>query len=65
MNHCQSLFVVSYRGFTKQIGTQVYLSCSNCLYTSVDALELNVDTDAEMTLFKVEINRQLSIGDII
>ena len=45
--------------------TQVYLSCSNCLYASVDPLELNVDIDAEMALFKVEINRQLSTGELL
>lgn len=56
-------FILAYRGFTKQIGTQVYLSCSNCLYASVDPLELNVDIDAGMALFRREVNMRLSTGE--
>lgn len=57
--------VVTYRGFNKTLGMLVYLSCSNCLYESTEPLATTVDIDAEMVLFKVEINRQLSIGEMI
>lgn len=56
---------LSYRGFERKIGTQVYLACSNCLYEATEPLESNVDVDVEMIIFKREINRQLSIGEII
>lgn len=56
---------IVYRGFSKQIGTQLYLSCSNCLYASTDPLELNVDIDAEIVTFRRDVNRQLSAGEII
>lgn len=55
-------FVITYRGFSKTLGVLVYLSCSNCLYESTEPLKANVDIDAEMILFKREINRQLSVG---
>ncbi len=55
-------FVITYRGFSKTLGVLVYLSCSNCLYEATEPLETTVDIDAEITLFKREINRQLSIG---
>lgn len=58
-------FILAYRGFTKQIGTQVCLGCTNCLYEATDPSELNVDIDAEIILFQREVNRQLSIGEII
>lgn len=57
--------ILSYRGFERKIGTQVYLACSNCLYEATEPLESTVDIDAEMMVFKIEINRQLSIGELI
>lgn len=57
--------VVSYRGFSKTMGTSVFLSCSNCLYASTEPLNSVVDIDFELSKFKKEINRKLSIGDLI
>ena len=57
--------VITYRGFSRTLGTQLYLSCTNCLYEATEPLESNVDTDAEMSLFKIEINRKLSTGKIV
>ena len=55
--------ILSYRGFERCVDTQLYLACSNCLYEATEPLESNVDIDAEIMVFKREINRQLSIGD--
>lgn len=57
--------ILSYRGFEKQICTQLYLSCSNCIYEATEPLESTVDIDAEMMVFKIEINRQFSTGEVI
>lgn len=57
--------ILSYRGFERCVATLAYLSCSNCLYEATEPLESTVDVDAEMIVFKREINRQLSIGEII
>jgi hypothetical protein len=56
-------FVLSYRGFTKQVGVEVFLSCSNCLYESIEPVQHNIDIDVELIKFKREINKQLSTGD--
>lgn len=56
---------IVYRGFSKQIGTRLCLGCTNCLYEATDPLELNVDIDAEIILFQREVNRQLSIGELL
>lgn len=63
---CKSLprpHVLSYRGFTKQIGTEILLECSSCLYEDLDSVESIVDVDAEMIIFKREINKKLAIGE--
>lgn len=55
--------ILSYRGFARCVVTQLYLSCSNCLYEATDHVESNVDIDAEMISFQREINIRLSTGD--
>ena len=70
-NHCNDGFLcelitkpllLAYRGFTKHIATEVFMSCSNCSYVSTEPVGA---VDADMVIFKREINRQLSIGEII
>ena len=55
--------ILSYRGFERCVATQLYLSCSNCLYEATEPVESTVDIEAEIISFKREINRKLSIGD--
>lgn len=55
--------VLSYRGFSKIVATQLFLGCSNCLYEDIEPSGDIVDIDSEMVVFKREINRKLSIGD--
>jgi len=57
--------VLSYRGFSKQVGMLVFNECSNCLYESTEPVESTIDIDAELVNFKREINKQLSVGEII
>ena len=57
--------LLAYRGFTKHVATEVFMSCSNCSYEDVEPLEAIVDVDAELAIFKREINRQLSTGEIL
>ena len=56
--------VLSYRGFDKQVATQLFLSCSNCEYAESEPTEGIVDIDYEVEIFKREINRKLSVGDV-
>ena len=55
--------VLTYRSFTKSVGTQLAIQCSNCSY---ERLEPNaaIDIDAEWSIFKREINRKLSVEEI-
>lgn len=71
-NQCRSGFlcepflkplVLRYRGFYKDVGSVEYLSCSNCLYVNLEAPVDNIDYDAEMEVFKREINYRLSMGE--
>jgi len=55
--------VLSYRGFEKRVGTFTLSECSNGCMTSTESLNSIVDMDAEINLFKREINAKLSIGD--
>lgn len=55
--------VLSYRRFEKVVGTFTLAECSNGCTASTDSLNSIVDMDAEMNLFKREINARLSIGD--
>jgi len=55
--------VLTYRGFKKQIGTQIYLSCSNCLYVSTEPSDGALDMQEEMIAFKREVNMKLSVGE--
>jgi len=57
--------VLNYRGFFKEIGVLVCHEGSNCLFESTEPLKPSFDIDAEMAVFKREINRQLSTGDIL
>lgn len=56
-------FVLSYRGFKKEAGSEVYLECSLCPYESLEPLNSTVDVDYEMVKFKREVNMRLSEGD--
>jgi len=56
--------VLTYRSFKKVIGTSTSLDCSSCLYESTGALNSSVDVDAEMLLFKREVNSKLSGGEL-
>jgi len=45
--------------------SKYYPEYSNCLFESTEPLKPSFDIDAEMAVFKREINRQLSTGDIL
>lgn len=53
---------ISYRGFSKEVATLTYLSCSSCSYESTEPVEA-IDMDGLMNDFKREVNRQLSLGE--
>ena len=55
---------MSYRGFSEEVATLTYLSCSSCSYESTEPVEA-IDMDAAMVEFKIEINRQLSLGELL
>ena len=57
--------VLTYRSFKKVVGSATTLGCSSCSYEDTDSLEANVDMDQQMSLFKREINTQLSGGDCV
>ena len=64
---CHSLpeaLTVNYRGFSKQVATQVLLECQDGCTTSREPLNSIVDMDAELSKFKVEINRRFSGGEL-
>jgi len=55
--------VLKYRGFSKQVATQEFLECSNCLYGGAEPIS-SVDVDAETAKFRREVNTKLSVGEI-
>lgn len=64
---CESFpvpFVLSYRGFTRVVGTQVYIECSSGCNNSTEPAKSIITSgeslDVELSRFKYEINRKLS-----
>lgn len=57
-------FVLSYRGFTKVVGSQLYIECSSGCNSSTEPTKSIITSgeslDVEMSKFKYEINRKLS-----
>lgn len=56
--------VLSYRGFNKEIASQLLLECSYCSYEHTEPLK-GIDIDEQWAVFKREINSRLSGGELI
>lgn len=54
--------VLSYRGFDKEIASQLVLECSYCSNELIEPCK-GIDIDHEWCIFKREINSKLSGGD--
>jgi len=54
---------ITYRSFIKDLGTELYHECSNCLYEAIEPVRYEVNVDVEMEVFKREVNMKLSVGE--
>lgn len=54
--------VLSYRGFSKEVASQIVLECTFCS-NELTRLCKGVDIDHEWCIFKREVNIKLSGGD--
>lgn len=57
------LLVLTYRGHSKVVATQVFRECSICSYSFPEPLK-DIDLDQEMVVFKREVNIKILTEDL-
>jgi hypothetical protein len=55
--------VLSYRGYSKQVASQVLRQCTNCSYEVVEPVK-GIDVDSEWVIFKREVNKLIVMEQI-